>query len=134
MIRSLVVSGIALFGLMGLAPAQGAGPDAAAMCFYPNQIERVGNEVSPQSLYFQASGGRVYRLDTATDCFAPSTRGVSIAPFVETSDRMCPNDQLKVTSTVSSLPRTCVARLSAVITDPAEIRSSGLGLVGNQSN
>lgn len=130
MVRLLVVSGVALVGLMGLAPAQDAAHDAPTMCVYPNQVERLGNDVNPQSRYFQASRGRVYRLDTATDCFEPSVRGFQFKPYVSTSDKMCPNDQLEVTLAVAGVPRTCVARLSEVITDPGEIRSSGLGLTG----
>ena len=134
MIRSIVFSGAALFGLMGVAPAQDAGPDSPAMCVYPNQVERIGNDVNPQSRYFQASGGRVYRLDTATDCFEASAPGFRIAPYVKTSERMCPKDELEVTTTLSGIPRTCVARLSEQVTDPAEIRASGLGLTGRRSN
>ena len=130
MIRLLVVSGVTLFGLTGAAPAQDAGQDAPNLCVYPNQVERVGNDVTPQSRYFQASRGRVYRLDTATDCFEPSVRGFQFKPYVSTSEKMCPNDELEVTMAVAGVPRTCVARLSAEITDPSEIRSSGLGLTG----
>lgn len=134
MIRLLVVTGVAAFGLMGVAPAQDAAQDTPDRCVYPNQVERVGNDVTPQSRYFQASRGRVFRLDTETACFEPSARGFRFAPFVSTSETMCPNDELEVTMAVAGVPRTCVARLSEVITDPGEIRSSGLGLTGRGSN
>lgn len=133
MMRSLVAS-VALFGLMGAAPAPPSGQDELARCVYPGQIERVGNDVGPTSRYFQASRGRVFRVDTTEDCFEPSSRGMGIMPYVSTSERMCSGDELRVTTSVSDLPRTCVARLSERVTDAAEIRSSGLGLSGRSSN
>ena len=133
MIRSLVASA-ALVGLMGLAPAPPPAQDDLSRCFYPSQIERIGNDVSPTVRYFQASRGRVYRLETEGACFTPSTRVLRIAPHVATSNRVCSGDQLRVATTVSNLPRTCLARLSEQVTDPTEVRGSGLGLTGSSSN
>lgn len=133
MIRSLIASA-AFLGLMGVSPAPPPAQNDFSRCFYPSQIERIGNDVGPTVRYFQASRGRVYRLETEGACFAPSTRVLRIAPYVATSDRVCSGDRLRVATTVSNLPRTCLARLSEQVTDPTEVSDSGLGLTGNASN
>lgn len=128
MIRMFMLSASVLLGSMTAAPAQNVEGDAMVGCVYPNQIERVGYHVLPESRYFQASRGRVYRLDTQHACFEPFTLRVRVEPHLGTSARMCPGDQVRVTMSVSGGPRSCLARLSGPIRDPAEIRSARSGL------
>ncbi|MNS91015.1 hypothetical protein D3C72_1250880 [compost metagenome] len=128
MVRMFVLSASVLLGSMTAAQAQNVEGATVVRCVYPNQIERVGYGVLPESRYFQASRGRVYRLDTQHACFERFTRVLRVEPHVATSARMCPGDQVRVTMSVSGVPRACLARLSGPIRDTAEIMSARSGL------
>lgn len=107
--------------------------DGSTQCLYAHQIERVGYYTTATDRYFQASGGRIYRVNTSTDCFTPETRRVRIEPYMAQGTQLCPNQEVRVTMTVADLPRVCIARLSARVTDRAELRVSGLGVTRGAS-
>jgi hypothetical protein len=103
---------------VGEAPAH-ASADDPTRCFTSADVDnfRVAGE---SQIYVHSRRGGAFRLDGAPNCFTASTTSISVEPYGGSSARMCPGDEVRVRVTNgSSIPLTCVARVTGPITDSA---------------
>ncbi|MDY6923283.1 MAG: hypothetical protein SWI22_04905 [Pseudomonadota bacterium] len=96
-----------------------ASADTGGRCFTAADVDNF-RVAGGSQIYVHSRRGGAFRLDASPNCFSSSTATIAVEPFGGGSSRICPGDEARVRATNgSSIPLTCVARVSGPITDSA---------------
>lgn len=130
MAPTLSLISLALMGMAGCAPMEGAAPGSrvaasdggARQCFDPSRIVNFSTGEA-QQLYVRTLGGEVFRINSASCLNTGLITTVSITPVGGMGSRVCAGESVEVATPNPSFgPGRCSARVDRALTE-AEVEA-----------